>query len=92
MAEQKDVCSSSPARTPKLQLIAEQLLTRECWVPPKKDPTSKVKGKPLQDGRRGEIEFTIKPYSHQRHSEGSSKTLCTPGDLTETEPDLTLSV
>ena len=36
MAEQKDVCSSSPARTPKLQLTAEQPLTGECWIPPKK--------------------------------------------------------
>ena len=28
--------SSSPARTPKLQLAAEQPLTGECWIPPKK--------------------------------------------------------
>ena len=50
---------------------------------------------PLQeDGRRGEIAFRIKPYTHQRCQEGSNKTLCTPGprDPTETEPDLTLSV
>ena len=44
-------------------------------------PTSKGKGgakeKPQQDGRRGKIAFRIKP---QRHSEGSNKTLCTPGD------------
>ena len=32
MAEQKDVCSSSPARTPKLQLAAEQPATGECSV------------------------------------------------------------
>ena len=36
--------SSSPVRTPKLQLAAEQLLTGECWIPPKKIPTSKGKG------------------------------------------------
>ena len=36
--------SSSPARIPKLQLIAEQLSTGECWIPPKKDPTTKGKG------------------------------------------------
>ena len=38
--------------------------------------------------------FRIKPYTHQRHSEGSNQTLCTPGprDLTETEPDLPLSI
>ena len=37
MAEQKDVRLSSPARTPKLQLTAEQPLTGECWFPPQKD-------------------------------------------------------
>ena len=37
--------SSSPVRTPKLQLTAEQLSTGECWISPKKDnPTSKGKG------------------------------------------------
>ena len=39
-----------------------------------------------RDGRRGEIAFRIKPHTRQRCSEGSYKTLCTPGDLTETEP------
>ena len=29
--------SSSPTRTTKLQLTAEQPSTRECWIPPKKD-------------------------------------------------------
>ena len=28
------LCSSSPARNPKLQLTAEQPLTEECWIPP----------------------------------------------------------
>ena len=31
MAEKKNVHSSSPAKTPKLQLTAEQPLTGECW-------------------------------------------------------------
>ena len=35
--------------------------------------------------------FRIKPHTHQRLLEGSQKTLCTPGDPTETEPDLPLS-
>ena len=36
--------SSSPVRTPKLQLAAEQLSTGECWIPPKKDnPCPRVK-------------------------------------------------
>ena len=28
--------SSSPARTPNLQLATEQPSARECWIPPKK--------------------------------------------------------
>ena len=85
---------SSPARTPKLQLTAEQPSTGECWIPPKKDisdPRAKV---PQQDGRRGKIAFRIKPHTCQRCSEGSKKPLCTPGsrDPTETEPDLCLSL
>ena len=32
MAEQKDVCSSFPARSPKLLLTAEQPATEECSV------------------------------------------------------------
>ena len=35
MAEWKDVHSSSPVRTPKLQLTAEQS-TGECWIKKKK--------------------------------------------------------
>ena len=35
MAEQKDVCSPSHVRTPKLQLTAEPL-SRDCWIPQKK--------------------------------------------------------
>ena len=38
MVEEKDVRSSSPVRTPRLQLTAEQLLTGESWIPPKKMP------------------------------------------------------
>ena len=36
--------------------------------------------------------FRIKLHTLQRLLEGSNKTLCTPGDPTETEPDLPLSV
>ena len=88
------MCSSS-ARTPKLQLTAEQTLTGDCWIPPKKDtPHQRANEKPQQDGWRGKIMFRIKPHSHQRCSEGSSKTLCVSGprDPTESEPDLPLSV
>ena len=42
---------SSPARTPKLQLTAEQPSTGECWILPKKDtPCPRAKEKPQQDG------------------------------------------
>ena len=36
MVEWKDMCSSPPARTPKLQLDVEQPLTGGCWNPLKK--------------------------------------------------------
>ena len=45
-----------------------------------------------KDGRRGEIAFRINPYTSQGGLEGSNKTLCAPGNPTETEPDLPLSV
>ena len=35
MSEWKEMCSSSPARTPKLQLAAEKPSTGGCWNPPK---------------------------------------------------------
>ena len=35
-------------------------------------PCPRAKGKPQQDGRRGEITFRIKPRTCQRHSEGSN--------------------
>jgi len=73
MAEEKDVHSSSPERTPKLQLT-EQPLTGECWIPPQKDtPYPRAKEKPQKDGRKGEIIFKIKPHIHQRCLEGSNK-------------------
>ena len=92
MAEQKDMCSS-PAKTPELQLVAEQPSTGECWIPPKKDtPHPGAKEKPQQDSRRGKIAFSIQPRTGQRCLESSSKTLCAPGECSETEPDLPLSV
>ena len=46
----------------------------------KKDtPHPRAKEKPQQDSRRGEITFRIKPHHRQRCSEGSYKTLCSPG-------------
>ena len=63
---------SSPARTSKLQLAADQPSTGDCWIPTKKD-TPHLRAKE-QDGRRGKITFRIKPRTHQRCSEGSNKT------------------
>ena len=74
------MCSSSPVRTPKLQLVAEQPLTRELWIPSKKDTwCPRAKEKPKQDGGRGKLVFRIKARILQRCSEGSDKILCTPG-------------
>ena len=74
MAELKDMHSSSPVRTPKLQLTAEQSLTEECWIQLKKDtPHPRAKEKPQQDSRKGKITFGLKPHNHQRHLEGSNK-------------------
>ena len=95
MEEEKDVPSSSPRRSPKLQLGAEQPPTGECWIPPKKDiPRPRAKEKPKQDSRRGEISFRIKSHTRQWHLEGSKKTLRTAElrNPTETEPELCLSV
>ena len=58
----------------------------------KRYPMSKDKREAQDDGRRGEIAFKIKPNTHQSHLEGLHKTLCAPGDPTETEPDLPFSV
>ena len=52
----------------------------------KRYPVSRGKEKPQQDGRRCKTTFRIKPDTHQRCSEGSNKTLCAPGDPTETKP------
>ena len=77
--ENRRMCTS-PVRTPKLQLTAEQPLTEECWIPPKEDtPSPRAKEKPQKDDRRGEITFRIKPHTCPRCLEGSNKTLCAPG-------------
>ena len=64
MVEWKDMCSSPPARAPKLQLDVEQPLTGGCWNPPKKDtPHPKTKKKLQEDGRRGTIRIKSNPIS-----------------------------
>ena len=51
-------------------------------------PCPRAKKKPQQDGKRGKIEFGIKPNIHQRRSEGSNKP-CVHQDP-ETETNLCL--
>ena len=56
--------SSPPARAPKLQFTAEQLLTGGCWNIPKKKkdtPHPKTKKKTPQDSRRGTITMKSNP-------------------------------
>ena len=80
MAELKDVRSSSPTRTPKSQLAAEQSSTEGCCIPPKKDTLHpRAKENPQKDSRRSAITFKIKSHIHHRCSEGANRTLCTPG-------------
>ena len=89
------MCSSSPVRTPKLQLAAEQPSTGERWIPPKKDtPHPRAKDESQKDGRRGAIMLRIKPHTCQRCLESSNKTLCASGpkDATETVSDPCLSL
>ena len=55
------MCLSSPMRTSKLQLAAEQPSTEECLIPPKNDtPHPRAKEKTQHDGRKGEIAFRLK--------------------------------
>ena len=78
---------------PKLQLIAEQALTGECWISPQKDtPHPRAMEKAQQDGRRGDFAFKIKPHSRKRRSEGSNIPCAHQRVPTETKPELCLSV
>ena len=71
------MCSSSPVRTPKLQLTAEQPLTGECWIPSKRDtPGLRAKEKPQQDGWRGNIEFRIKQHTPTRDARRAQTKPC----------------
>ena len=92
--EYKDVCSFSPVRTPKLQLLAEQLLTGECWIPPEKIPH--VQGQRRSPSKTvGEAKSCLEsnPIS-ARDTQRLKQTLCTPAprDHTETDTELCLSI
>ena len=79
-AEEKDLRSSSPPRTPKLQLAAEPPLTGERWISPKKNtPMSQGKEEALTGQQGGKTAFRIKPHTCQSRSEGANKTLRASG-------------
>ena len=89
------MCSSSPVRTPKLQLTAEQPSAGDCWIPPKKDtPCPRTKEKTKQDCRRGKTTFRIKLHAIRDVWSAQTKTCVhqDPRTPQETEPDLPLSV
>ena len=88
------MCSSSPVRTPKLQLAAKQSLTGECWIPPKNIPHvqgQRRRPRKMVGGEKSHLE-SHKHHTCQGLSECSNKTLHASGDPVETEPDLCLSV
>ena len=74
MVAWKDICSSSPGRSQKSQLAAEQPSQENVGSHQKKDtPHPRAKEKPQQDSRRGKTTIRIKPHTRQRCSEGSNK-------------------
>ena len=88
------MCSSSPLRTPKLQLTAEKPLTGECWILPKKDPTSKGKGAASTrvGGEKSHLESKPIPSRDAWRAQTKPCACQDPGTPQETEPDLPLSV
>ena len=94
MAEQKDMSSSSPVRTPKLQLTGEQSSIGECWTPPRKN-IPYIQGQRRSPSKMvGGMKLCLEsnPIPNRNAQRTQTKILCTPGDSTETEPDLSLSV
>ena len=88
------MCSSSPARTPKLQLAAIQWLTGEMFDPTKKIPH--VQGQ-MRSPRKtvGGVKSCLESNPiPSTDAQGFKQTLCTPGprDPTKTEPELCLSI
>ena len=87
------MCSSFPARTPKLPLAAKQPSTGECWIPPKKD---------IQGQRRSPNKTVGGAKSHleskpifTRDAQKAQTKPCVyqgPGTPQETDPDLLWSV
>ena len=63
------MCSSSPARAPKLQLSAEKPLTGDCWIPPKRDtPRPRVEGTECSSACVGPFEGGLHYLHYLHHS------------------------
>ena len=78
MVHWRDVHSSSPVRTSKLQLTAEQPSTGECWIPSKKDISHpSAKEKPQQD----DTDTVLPSVCQQVELSASWKNLQWPQDL-----------
>ena len=88
------MCSSSPVRTTKPQLAAEQPSIRECWIPPKGDTLHpRAKEEAQHNGRKGTIVFNQTSYPPEMLQR--RKTFCTPGPMersSERDSDLPESV
>ena len=67
-------------RTPKLQLVAEQPFTGECWIPPEKKKPSHVQGqrrspsKMVGVARGHQRADTLKPYSQKTSQSNHTRT------------------
>ena len=78
MVAWKDICSSSSGRTPKSQLTAEQPLTEECWIAPKKDtPHPRAKEKPQQDSRGAKPQLESNPIPARDAQRAQTNLVCT---------------
>ena len=84
---------SSPERTPKLQLAAEEPSTSECWIPPKKiSYIQRQKKNP--SNLVGEVKLHLESnFISTRDAQKAQTKPCAYQETpTKTEPDLPLSV
>ena len=83
------MCSSSHERTPKLQLAAEQPLTGECCIPPKKyTPHPRRSPSKMVGGAKSHLESNPIPTRDARRAQTKPCAHQDPGAPQETEPDL----
>ena len=99
MVEWKDVHSSPLVRTPKLQLAAEQPLTGECWIPPKKIPhVQRQRRSPSKTVGGAKLHLESNPIPTRDAWRAQTKPVCTrtqeKGAVTpkENDPDFPVNV